>query len=493
MVLSPRFTLNDPSLLLSTGWINDAPARSGTNRTPFEVQDPATGEVWARVESMDAADADAAIQAATDAFPAYSALPARTRARLLLEFDRLVRENKEDLATLVVMEAGKTLAEARAEVDYAATYSWIMAGEAERIQGDVLKANENPSLRFFTIKQPIGPVGLLCPWNFPIAIALRKIATALAAGCTVVIKPSPETPTTTLALALLAQRAGFPKGVVNVVTASSETTPEVGQKFCEDKRLKKISFTGSTNVGKLLAAQSASSLKKLTLELGGNGSFIVFEDADLEQAADALVANKFRNAGQVCTCANRIFVQASVIDKFSELVKARVAKLNTGHGLDAGVTTGALTTERGAERAVGLVADAIKNGGTLHAGGKRIGTGFLFEPTLITGASKDAKVYKEEIFGPILSIYAFETEDEVLKLANATDMGLTNYVFSQNIGRAWRCYEKLESGTVAINTAIANAAESPFGGIKESGSGKEGGLGYGVDEFLIIKSAAMTV
>lgn len=207
----------------------------------------------------------------------------------------------------------------------------------------------------------------------------------------------------------------------------------------------------------------------------------------------ALVANKFRNAGQVCTCANRIFVQASVIDKFSELAKARVAKLSTGHGLDEGVTTGALTTERGAERAVGLVADAIKNGGTLHAGGKRMGTGFLFEPTLITGASKDAKVFKEEIFGPILSMYAFESEDEVVKLANATDMGLTNYVFSQNIGRAWRCYERLESGTVAINTAIANAAESPFGGIKESGSGKEGGLGYGVDEFLIIKSAAMTV
>lgn len=308
-----------------------------------------------------------------------------------------------------------------------------------------------------------------------------------------VIKPSPETPVTTLALAILAQRAGVPTGVINVVTASNKTTPEVGKKLCEDKRIKKLSFTGSTGVGKLLMAQSASTLKKLTLELGGNGGWVVFEDADLDKCADALMANKLRHAGQVCVCANRIFVQKPIVDKFTQIVKAKMEALKWGHGLDEGVTNGAVTVERGADRAGELVDDARKHGAQVLMGGKRFGSGFHFEPTLIVGAPRDARVYKEEMFAPILSMYAFENEQEVIDLCNATDMGLTNYVWTQNISRAWKLYEKLESGTVAINTANANTAESPFGGIKESGIGKEGGFHYGVNEFTVVKTAALTV
>jgi succinate-semialdehyde dehydrogenase len=314
---------------------------------------------------------------------------------------------------------------------------------------------------------------------------------ALAAGCTVVIKPSPETPTTALALAVLAQRAGIPQGVVNVVPASTETTPAVGKKLCEDKRIKKVSFTGSTAVGKLLMAQCASSLKKMTLELGGNGAWIVFDDADLDKAADGLIGNKLRHAGQVCVCANRVFVQKGIYDKFAAAISDRFAALKFGHGLEEGVTNGAITTERGAARAVELVADAVEKGGKLHAGGKRFGTGNLMEPTLITHAPQSARVYREEMFAPIISLYSFETEDEVVALANDTDMGLTNYVWTQNISRAWRAYERLESGTVAINTGVSTTAETPFGGIKESGVGKEGGFGYGVDEFCVVKTAAL--
>ncbi|TXT07525.1 hypothetical protein VHUM_03245 [Vanrija humicola] len=487
-----NFKLADPSLLLTKGWINDTEVESHTGAR-FDVRDPGSGDVWTSVSAMDAVDTDKAVAAATAAFPAFAAISARQRARMILKLDDLVRENKEDLALLLVMESGKSLPEARAEVDYAATYSWFMAGEAERIQGDAIKANDNPSLRFFTQRVPIGPVALLNPWNFPLVIALRKLTSALAAGCTTVIKPSPETPTTALALAVLCKRAGIPAGVVNVVPASTETTPEVGKALCEDKRIKKISFTGSTGVGKLLMSQCASTLKKMTLELGGNGGWIVFEDAELETAADALIANKLRHAGQVCVCANRVFVQKSIAPKFASLIQERVAKLKFGHGLDEGVTHGALTTSRGAERAAALVADAVSNGATLVTGGKPFGTGNHFEPTILTGAPRNAKVYAEEMFAPIVSIYEFETEAEVVDLCNDTDMGLTNYVWTRDIGRAWRCYEKLESGTVALNTAIATTAECPFGGIKESGLGKEGGIGYGVDEFTVLKAAALTV
>lgn len=333
----------------------------------------------------------------------------------------------------------------------------------------------------------------LSSWNFPLVIALRKLVSALAAGCTVVIKPSPETPCTTLALAILCQRAGVPPGVVNVVTASNHTTPAVGKKMCEDKRLKKISFTGSTAVGKLLMSQAASTLKKLTLELGGNGAWIVFDDADLDKAADALIANKLRHAGQVCVCANRVFIQAGIYDAFAKKMEERMAKLKFGHGLDEGVTNGAVTTERGAARAITIIDDAVKQGATLVTGGKRFGTGFLVEPTLLVNTPRTATVYTEEMFAPIVSLYKFDNEAEVIGLANDTDMGLTNYVWTENISRAWRCYEKLESGTVALNTANASTAEAPFGGIKQSGMGKEGGLGYGVEEFTVVKLAALTL
>ncbi|BEI92381.1 uncharacterized protein CcaverHIS019_0500090 [Cutaneotrichosporon cavernicola] len=491
-MVHPNFKLADSSLLITTGWIADEPVAAASGKT-FNVVDPANGEVWTTAPAMDEMDTDKAIAAAVEAFPSFSQISARQRARMLLRFDALVRDNKEDLAQLLVMESGKALIEARAEVDYAVTYSWLMAGEAERITGETIKANDNPTLRFFTQRVPIGPVALLCPWNFPLVIALRKICTALAAGCTMVVKPSPETPTTTLALGVLAQRAGIPKGVINVVTASNQTTPAVGKKLCEDKRVKKISFTGSTPIGKLLMTQCASSLKKMTLELGGNGGWVVFEDAELEKAADALMANKLRHAGQVCVCANRVFVQKDVFDKFAAIVEERMRKLKFGHGLSTDSTNGAIATERGAARAVRLVEDAVKNGGKLVMGGKRFGTGYLFEPTLVLGASRDAMVYREEMFAPIVSLYPFETEDEVVALCNNTDMGLSNYVWTRDIGRAWRCFEKLESGTVALNTANANTAESPFGGIKESGLGKEGGFHHGVDEFCVLKVAALTI
>lgn len=450
-------------------------------------------------------------------------MSARERARLILKWDELIRENKEDLAQLLVFETGKPYAEALGEVDYALTFSWWMAGEAERQYGSVANGNgpgPTANNRFVIIKQPVGVVATLTPWNFPIALFVRKVATALAAGCTVVNKPSPETPITCLALGLLAKRAGFAPGVINILPCDLGNTPSIGLALCQHPTVSKISFTGSTRIGKLLAQQCAPYLKKLTLELGGNGPFIIFEDADLDKAINNLMACKFRHAGQTCVCAQRVFVQESILEKVEQMLAKRIkSDLKMGHGMEKGTTLGPLTTPRSIGKAKSHVDDAIEKGAKLITGyspnlsppgsassnissASTLNTvntesvpqeGYFFPPTLISNVNDKMLVTQEESFAPVLSLLPFSTEEEVIERANNTSMGLTSYVFSSNADRLWRCFENIETGNVGINVGMTTSAEAPFGGWKESGYGKEAGLGYGIEEYLKVKSATWRI
>lgn len=430
------------------------------------------------------------------------------------------------------METGKPLSEALGEVDYALTFSWWMAGEAERQHGSIANGNgPGPTTdnRFLVIKQPVGVVASLTPWNFPIALFVRKVATALAAGCTVVAKPSPETPVSALALGLLAQRAGFAPGVLNILPCDITNTPPIGLALCEHPGVQKLSFTGSTAIGKLLAKQCAPYLKKLTLELGGNGPFIIFEDADLSKAVDNLMACKFRHAGQTCVSAQRVFVQKSVYSKVAQMLKSRIEKdLKLGHGMNSSTTIGPLTTPRSITKAASHIHDAINKGATVEIGALTSTTpftsssllqsslsapnlsssspyfeslkklskkegGYFFPPTLITGVTDEMLVTQEESFAPVLSMLEFTTEEEVVRRANDTSMGLTSYVFSQDSDRLWRMFESLETGNVGLNVGMTTSAEAPFGGWHDSGYGKEAGLGYGISEYLKVKTATWRV
>ncbi|VVT55004.1 uncharacterized protein SAPINGB_P004371 [Magnusiomyces paraingens] len=487
----------DPRLVQTGAFINN---EFITPKGPtFDVIDPATGKPWIALTSCTVADVSSAVDAATAAFPSYSKLSARERARLILAWDDLIRSNREDLAHILVFETGKPYNEALGEVDYALTFSWWMAGEAERQHGSVANGNgPGPTAdnRMVVIKQPVGVVACLTPWNFPIALFVRKVATALAAGCTVVAKPSPETPISSLALAELARRAGIPKGVLNILPCDSGNTPSIGKSLCEHPTIAKISFTGSTAVGKLLATQCAPYLKKLTLELGGNGPFIIFEDADLEKAVTNLMACKFRHAGQTCVCAQRVFVQASIYDRVLDMLKDRMQKeLNPGHGLDNKTTIGPLTTPRSVKKAQSHVDDAIQRGASkvVSIEVPSTTTGYFFSPTLLANVTDDMLVAKEESFAPILSLFTFDSEIEVLRRANATSMGLTSYVFSQDSDRLWRMFEGIETGNVGLNVGMTTSAEAPFGGWHDSGYGKEAGLGYGIGEYLKVKTATWRI
>ncbi|KAI1171601.1 aldehyde dehydrogenase [Nemania sp. FL0916] len=485
--------LKDPALFRNDAYVDGQwiGAKSGKR---FDIIDPGNAQPFASCPDMDASDVDSAVRAAQAAFTSYRTLTPLARSQLLAKWDSLIRANKEDIARILVHETGKPLSEARGEIDYATGFTRWFAGEAERIQGTTYPA-ALPGRRIFTIKQPIGVVAALVPWNFPIAMVLRKASAALAAGCTMVVKPSPETPLTALTLAYLAEKAGVPKGVLNVLTTTLGNTPALSEALCRHKGVKKVSFTGSTRVGKILSAHCADSLKKLTLELGGNCPFIVFDDANLEQACDALIPLKFRHAGQACITANRVYVQRGIYSKFSQLLASKTRELRVGHGLDEGTTMGALTVPQGLDKTAAQVEDAKEHGGEILTGGKRIelNNGFFFEPTVIAKATPKMKIADEETFGPVLALFEFDTEEEVVRAANNTSMGLASYCFTKNIDRIWRLFENLEAGMIGLNTGNQSSAESPFGGIKDSGYGKESGKDVAINEYLITKTGTLSL
>lgn len=417
------------------------------------ILDPGSGKVWASAPTNEVADVDAAVESSATAFETYRKTLPRTRAQILYKWDALIKESRDDLAQILTWETGKPIAEAYGEIDYALGFTWWFAGEAERIQGTV----STPSFagrRVMTTRQPIGVCVALVPWNFPVAMILRKVGAALAAGCTMIVKPSPETPLSTLTLAYLATKAGLPDGVLNVLTTDLENTPAVSEALCKHPLVSKVTFTGSTAIGKLVARHCSYGLKKVSLELGGNCPYIIFDDADLDQALTALMALKWRHAGQACVTANRIYVQHGVYDKFVGMFAEETKKLKVGHGTDPETTIGPVTTPRGVAKVQAQVDDAKKHGGEIFLGGQPITDkgGYFFEPTIIKGANKDMLITREESFAPVVAFYPFDTEDEVVVQANNTNLGLASYFFTKNLDRTWRLLENLEAGMIAVNT-----------------------------------------
>lgn len=463
--------LANPDLLKIQNYI-DGGWRDGAST--LEVTDPGNGQVLARVADGSAADAEAAVAAASAAFPAWKSRTAGERAAVLKRWYGLIMDNADDLARILTLEQGKPLAEARGEIVYGASYIEWFAEECRRAYGQTIPTH-NAAMRLHTIRQPVGVVTCITPWNFPIAMITRKAAPALASGCTVVIKPAAETPLSALALCQLAEEAGLPKGTINVVVGSDRRG--IGKVLTEDPRVAKFTFTGSTQVGKLLMAQCASGVKKMSMELGGNAPFIVFGDADLDNAVDACMATKMRNAGQTCVATNRIYVQESVHDEFVGRLRAAMAELKVGHGCDDGVTVGPLINRRAAEQVNRLVQDAVAAGATVELGGDYLPQGEnYFAPTLMTNITDGMCIAQEEIFGPVAAVQTFTDEDDVTRRANASPYGLAAYVMSENIRRANRVVEALEYGMVACNTGVFSTAVAPFGGCKESGIGREGGV-----------------
>ena len=455
-----------------------------TSAKTFAVTDPATGEEIATVPDLGAKEAAVAIDAASRALPAWSAKTAKERAVILRRWFDLITAETESLAQLMTTEQGKPLAEARAEVGYGASFIEWFAEEGKRAYGRTIPTTA-ASKRYITIKQPIGVVAAIAPWNFPIAMITRKVAPALASGCTIVVKPAAETPLCALAIAKLGMDAGLPPGVLNFVTTTD--APAVGKVFCDDGRVRKLSFTGSTEVGKILYRQCANTVKKLTLELGGNAPLLVFDDANLGQAIAGAMASKYRNAGQTCVCANRILVQSGIYDRFAAALVDAVKKLAVGPGMAPGTTIGPLITSEAVAKVESLVGDAVKKGAKVLIGGSLDKAGPLFyRPSVVGDATPDMEVVREEVFGPVAALVRFDTEDDAIKLANDTPFGLAAYLFSQNMSRAWRVAEKLDAGMVGVNEGIFSNEVVPFGGVKESGLGREGAA-EGLEEYLEIK------
>jgi succinate-semialdehyde dehydrogenase / glutarate-semialdehyde dehydrogenase len=455
-----------------------------TSAKTFPVNDPATGEEVASVPDLTAEDAARASDAAARALPAWSAKTAKERAVILRRWFDLITAETESLARLMTIEQGKPLAEARAEVAYGAAFIEWFGEEGKRAYGRTIPTTV-ASKRYITIKQPIGVCAAVTPWNFPIAMITRKVAPALAAGCTIVVKPAEETPLCALAIAKLGQDAGLPAGVLNIVT--TKNAPAIGKVFCGDERVRKLTFTGSTEVGKILYRQCAGTVKKLTLELGGNAPLIVFDDADIDQAVAGAMASKYRNAGQTCVCANRILVQSGIYDRFASALVAAVKRLKVGPGLKDGVAIGPLITSQAIAKVETLVGDAVKKGAKVLTGGGLDAAGPLFyEPSVVGDVTPDMEIVREEIFGPVAALVRFDTEADAIRLANDTPAGLAAYLFSQNLSRAWRVAEKLAAGMVGVNEGIFSNEVVPFGGVKESGLGREGGA-EGLDEYLQTK------
>ena len=481
MKTSPLATLSDPSLLKSDALIGGAWVAGYTR---FTVTDPATGDKLCDVANLTPADAHDAIVAADKAWGPWRTKTAKERHAILMKWFALLHQHTDDLARIMTAEQGKPLAEARGEVAYGASFLEWFAEEGRRIYGETIPAND-AGKRFLVVKQPIGVCAAITPWNFPIAMITRKVAPALAAGCPVVIKPAEQTPLSALAVAELAQRAGMPAGVLNILTADTAGSIEIGKVLCASDGVRHLSFTGSTDVGRILAAQCAPTIKKLSLELGGNAPFIVFDDADIDSAVDGAMVSKYRNAGQTCVCANRLYVQAGVYDTFVEKLAARSRTLQVGNGFEPGVNQGPLIDEQAMAKVEGHVADALAKGARVVAGGARIGERF-YTPTVLADVTSDMKCAREETFGPVAPVFRFETEAEAVQLANATEFGLASYFYSRDIGRIFRVAEALEYGMVGINTGLISTAEVPFGGVKQSGLGREGAH-QGMDDYIEIK------
>jgi succinate-semialdehyde dehydrogenase/glutarate-semialdehyde dehydrogenase len=450
----------------------------------FAVDDPATGDTIAQVPRMGAAETQRAVGAAADALDAWRSLLAKERGRILRRWADLMMEREEELARLLTTEQGKPIAESRVEIAYAASFLEWFGEEAKRVYGDTIPTYLHDR-RIVVTKEPVGVTGGITPWNFPAAMVTRKAAPALAAGCTMVLKPAEQTPLSALAVAKLAQEAGLPDGVLGIVTGAAEDAPAIGRVLTTDPRIRKLGFTGSTEVGKLLMAQCAAGVKKVSLELGGNAPFMVFDDADLDEAVAGALTCKYRNSGQTCISANRILVQAPVYDEFVSRLTEAVVKLKIGSGLEPDVKVGPLIDQQAIEKVERHVVDALDRGGELVTGGEALG-GLFYRPTVITGVVPDAAMSCEETFGPVAGIARFTTEKEAIRQANETPYGLAAYFFSRDIGRIWRVSEGLEYGIVGINTGVISTEVAPFGGVKESGIGREGSK-YGIDEWLEIK------
>lgn len=476
--------LKDPTLATDKSLVgNEWLAASQSGKT-FEVTNPATGEVIAVLPDVSKAEVTKAIDAAHSAQKAWAKKTGKERATILRKLNDLMVANADDLATILTMEMGKPWPEARGEILYGASYVEWFAEEAKRVYGETIPGHQADK-RIMVIKQPIGVVGAITPWNFPNAMLARKVAPALAVGCSMVSKPAAQTPLSALALAILAERAGLPAGLFSVLTSTDAAM--VGQEFCANDKVRKLTFTGSTNVGRILMRQGADQIMKLGLELGGNAPFIVFDDADLDAAVEGAMISKYRNAGQTCVCANRLYVQSGIYDAFAKKLAEKVGQLKVGDGFAEGITTGPLIDAKAVEKVKEHVADAVSKGAKVALGGNPSSAGDLFfEPTILTGVTTAMKVATEETFGPVAPLFKFETEEEVIELANATEFGLASYFYSKDIAKIFRVAEALEYGMVGVNTGLISTEVAPFGGIKQSGLGREGSK-YGIDDYTEIK------
>ena len=479
-------TLKDPSLLRQQCYIDGAWTDADSGAT-IEVTNPATGEVLATVPKMGTAETRRAIEAAEAALPAWRARTAKERATILRRWFELMMANQDDLAAIMTAEQGKPFAEAKGEIAYAASFIEWFAEEGKRIYGDVIPAH-GPDKRIVVIKQPIGVCAAITPWNFPSAMITRKAGPALAAGCTMVLKPASQTPLSALALCVLAERAGLPKGVLSCVSGAAG---EIGNEMTSNPIVRKLTFTGSTEIGKKLMAACAGTVKKISLELGGNAPFIVFDDADLEPAVRGAIASKYRNAGQTCVCANRLLVQDGIYDRFVERLAEAVREMKVADGFKEGAVIGPLIDGKAVAKVEEHIADALSKGARIVTGGKRHALGHsFFEPTVLADTTPEMKIFHEETFGPVAPIFRFKTDEEAIRLANDSEFGLASYFYSRDIGRVWRVAEALESGIVGINEGLISTEVAPFGGVKESGLGREGSR-YGIEDFLEVKYLCM--
>ncbi|MGZ3215470.1 NAD-dependent succinate-semialdehyde dehydrogenase [Paracoccus sp. T5] len=479
--------LRDPSLLETRAFVGGEWVDADGGAT-FEVTNPARGDVIARVADLGRAEVGRAIDAAEAAMKDWAARPAKERAQVMRRWYDLMMENQDDLGRILTAEQGKPLPEAKGEIAYGASFVEWFGEEAKRVYGETIPGHQADK-RLTVIRQPIGVVGSITPWNFPNAMIARKAAPALAVGCGFVARPAAETPLSALAMAVLGERAGLPKGILSVVTSSRAS--DVGKEFCENHKVRKLTFTGSTEVGRILLRQAADQVMKCSMELGGNAPFIVFDDADLDAAVDGAMASKFRNNGQTCVCANRIYVQSGVYDAFARKLAAAVDKLRVGDGLEEGTTTGPLINEKAVEKVEEHIRDVLDGGGEVMTGGKRK-DGLFFEPTVMTGVKDEMKVSTEETFGPLAPLFRFETEEEAVRKANDTIFGLASYFYARDIGRITRVQEALEYGIVGVNTGIISTEVAPFGGVKQSGLGREGSR-HGMDDYLEMKYICLSV
>ncbi len=481
MKTSPLSTLNDPSLLKTDALVGGEWLRGDAR---FDVTDPATGLKLADVANLGAAQAQAAITAAHQAWPAWRNKTAKERGSILMKWFHLLHQHADDLARIMTAEQGKPLAEAKGEVGYGASFLEWFAEEARRVYGETIPTTDN-NKRYLVIKQAIGVCAAITPWNFPIAMITRKVAPALAAGCTVIIKPAEQTPLSALALGELAQRAGMPPGVLNILSADAERSIAIGKVLCDSDVVRHLSFTGSTEVGRILARQCAPTIKKLSLELGGNAPFIVFDDADIDSAIEGAMVSKYRNAGQTCVCANRLYVQDGVYDSFVAKLAAKAGAIKVGNGFEAGVSQGPMIDAQAIAKVESHVSDALAKGARVVVGGQRIGERF-YAPTVLSEVTSEMLCAREETFGPVAPVFRFKTEAEVIALANNTEFGLASYFFSRDIGRVFRVGEALEYGMVGVNTGLISTTEVPFGGVKQSGLGREGSH-HGMADYVEIK------